>query len=63
MGTKMTFRPVSEKAAEILFNRFLLQAFPLGSLELFAPSSAEEFRTRSILRDAQIDGQQFLDAL
>jgi hypothetical protein len=39
----MSFRPVSEKAAEILFTRFMLQAFPLGQLELFAPSSAEEF--------------------
>lgn len=37
-------RPVSEKAAEILFNRFLLQSFPLGGVQLFAPSSIEEFR-------------------
>ena len=38
-------RPVSEKAAEILFTRFMLQAFPLGHIELFAPSSREEFVT------------------
>jgi hypothetical protein len=38
-------RPVSEKAAEILFTRFMLQAFPLGKIEIFAPSSAEEFIT------------------
>jgi hypothetical protein len=37
-------KPVSEKAAEILFNRFLLQSFPLGKIELFAPSSIEEFQ-------------------
>jgi hypothetical protein len=37
-------RPVSEKAAEILFNRFLLQSFPLGGVQLFAPSSIDEFR-------------------
>lgn len=40
----MSNQPISEKIAEILFNRFFLQASPLGSLELFAPSSAEEFR-------------------
>jgi hypothetical protein len=40
----MSYQPISEKIAEILFNRFFLQASPLGSLELFAPSSAEEFR-------------------
>jgi len=40
----VSVRPISEKAAEILFNRFLLQSFPLGSIQLFAPSSAEEFR-------------------
>src|SRR5262245_32573423 len=40
-----SFRPVSEKAAEILFNRFLLQSFPLGGVQLFAPSSFEEART------------------
>src|SRR2546422_6559555 len=39
----MSMRPVSEKAAEILFTRFMLQAFPLGHIELFAPSSREEF--------------------
>lgn len=38
-------KPVSEKAAEILFNRFLLQSFPLGTIELFAPSSFEEFKS------------------
>ena len=38
-------KPVSEKAAEILFNRFLLQSFPLGTIELFAPSSAQEFKS------------------
>jgi len=35
--------PVCEKNIEILFNRFFLQSFPLGSLEIFAPSSAEDF--------------------
>ena len=40
----MSDRPVSEKAAEILFNRFLLQSFPLGGVQLFAPSSIEEFK-------------------
>src|SRR5688500_17920528 len=40
----MNEKPVNEKSAEILFNRFLLQAFPLGAIELFAPSSVEEFR-------------------
>ena len=43
MGFEMAFRPVSEKTAEILFNRSFLHAFPLGSLELYAPSSVEEF--------------------
>ena len=38
----MSVRPASEKAAEILFTRFLLQSFPLGSVQLFAPSSIEE---------------------
>lgn len=38
-------KPVSEKAAEILFNRFLLQSFPLGTIVLFAPSSAQEFKS------------------
>jgi hypothetical protein len=37
-------RPISEKAAEILFNRFLLQSFPLGGVQLFAPSSIDEFK-------------------
>jgi hypothetical protein len=40
----VSVRPISEKAAEILFNRFLLQSFPLGGVQLFAPSSFEEFR-------------------
>jgi hypothetical protein len=40
----MKNQPVCEKNAEILFNRFFLQSFPLGSLELFAPFSAEEFK-------------------
>ena len=41
----MSNSPVfSEKAAEILFNRFFLQTFALGSVQLFAPSSIEEFR-------------------
>lgn len=39
----MGIRPVSEKAAEILFNRSLLQAFQLGKVQLFAPTSHEEF--------------------
>lgn len=40
----MSARPFSEKTAEILFNRFLLQAFPLGSVQLFAPSSLDELK-------------------
>lgn len=40
----MNKRPISEKSAEILFNRFLLQSFPLGRVQLFAPTSFEEFR-------------------
>ena len=39
----MSMLPMSEKAAEILFTWFILQAFPLGRIELFAPSSREEF--------------------
>jgi hypothetical protein len=38
----VSVRPFSEKTAEILFNRFLLQAFPLGGVQLFAPSSIDE---------------------
>jgi hypothetical protein len=38
-------KPVSEKSIEILFNRCLLQSFPLGSIHLFAPTSFEEFRS------------------
>ncbi len=38
----MGIRPVSEKTAEILFNRSLLQAFKLGKVQLFAPTSHEE---------------------
>lgn len=34
---------VSEKAAEILFNRFMLQWFGLGGAQLFAPTSPQEF--------------------
>ncbi|MCI1192604.1 hypothetical protein MOJ79_12190 [Calidifontimicrobium sp. SYSU G02091] len=34
---------VSEKAAEILFNRFMLQWFGLGAAQLFAPTSPQEF--------------------
>jgi hypothetical protein len=34
---------VSEKAAEILFNRFMLQWFGLGDAQLFAPTSTQEF--------------------
>lgn len=34
---------VSEKAAEILFNRYMLQWFGLGKAQLFAPTSPEEF--------------------
>jgi hypothetical protein len=37
-------RPFSEKTAEILFNRFLLQAFPLGGVQLFAPSTFDELK-------------------
>lgn len=40
----MSARPFSEKTAEILFNRFFLQAFPLGGVQLFAPSSIEELK-------------------
>jgi hypothetical protein len=39
----MSVRPVSEKAIEILFNRCVLQSFDLGSVQLFAPTSVEEF--------------------
>jgi hypothetical protein len=35
---------MSEKAAEILFNRYMLQSFGLGGAQLFAPSSIEEFK-------------------
>jgi hypothetical protein len=35
-------RPISEKAAEILFSRSLLQALGLRTAQLFAPSSWEE---------------------
>lgn len=35
--------PVSEKAAEILFNRYMLQWLGLGKAQLFAPSTPEEF--------------------
>jgi hypothetical protein len=41
----MSTRPISEKAAEILFNRYMLQSLPLRSVQLFAPSSIEEFKT------------------
>jgi hypothetical protein len=34
---------VSEKAAEILFNRFMLQWFGLGGAQLFAPTSRQEY--------------------
>ena len=40
----MATRPMSEKAAEILFNRYMLQSFGLGGAQLFAPSSIEEFK-------------------
>ena len=35
--------PVSEKAAEILFNRYMLQWLGLGKAQLFAPSTPQEF--------------------
>lgn len=41
----MSERTISEKALEILFNRFLLQCFPLGAVQLFAPTTVEEFRS------------------
>ena len=41
----MAVRPMSEKAAEILFNRYMLQSFGLGGAQLFAPSSFEEFKS------------------
>jgi hypothetical protein len=34
---------VFEKAAEILFNRFMLQWFGLGGAQLFAPTTTQEF--------------------
>ncbi|MFT3879956.1 MAG: hypothetical protein QM703_09895 [Gemmatales bacterium] len=40
----MSLQPISEKTAEILFNRYLLQSFPLGGVELFAPTSFEEYK-------------------
>lgn len=40
----MTTRP-SEKSIEILFNHYLLQMFPAGSISLIAPSSVEEYIT------------------
>jgi hypothetical protein len=41
----MSERPISEKALEILFNRYLLQSFPLGAVQLLAPTTFEEFRS------------------
>lgn len=41
----MSKRTISEKSLEILFNRFLLQSFQLGAVQLFAPTSVEEFRS------------------
>jgi hypothetical protein len=49
----VSVRPFSEKTAEILFNRFLLQAFPLGGVQLFAPSSNDE---RKKGYDTQVTG-------
>lgn len=40
----MSKKPISEKTSEILFNRYLLQAFRLGEMSLYAPSSVEEFK-------------------
>ena len=40
----MTTKP-SEKSTEILFNHYLLQMFPIGSVALTAPSSVEEYVT------------------
>jgi len=37
-------RPISEKAAELLFSRYMLQALGLRKAQLFAPSSWEERR-------------------
>lgn len=37
--------PISEKAAELLFSRYLLQALGLRKAQLFAPSSWEERKT------------------
>mgnify|MGYP006288662913 CR=1 FL=1 len=40
----MSKKPISEKTAGILFSRFIMQAFLLGEVSLFAPTSAEEFK-------------------
>lgn len=52
--------PVSEKAAEILFNRHMLQWLGLGKAQLFAPTTPEEFRSGY---DAKIVGTDSLREL
>jgi hypothetical protein len=39
----MSAKPISEKTSAMLFNRFMMQAFLLGEVTLFAPSTVDEY--------------------
>lgn len=43
MVKKTKKKPVNEKTAEILFNRFFLSSFPLGSITFESPTTKEEY--------------------